>query len=128
MDRIDVGRGRAAPWAAAAPLLCAAHCVATPVLLVVAPSLAVNQTLEYLLMAVAAVVSLAVGLWGFRHHGEALIWIPIVSGLLFWVLGSRSGSGAEERLLTGAGGILLAAGLIWSARLLHRSRCSSCGG
>ncbi|CAN5790821.1 hypothetical protein BH23GEM6_BH23GEM6_01490 [soil metagenome] len=128
MEEIGTGRGSAAPWAAAAPLLCAVHCVATPVLLVIAPAIAVNQTLEYLMMGAAALISVAVGLSGFRHHGEALIWVPIIAGLALWALGSMSTTGFEERLLTASGGILLAAGLIWSARLLHRTRCRSCGG
>jgi len=123
---MEVSGGRGAPWAAAAPLLCAAHCVAAPALLVFAPALVVNQSVEYLLMIVSAAIAIGVAFRGMRRHGELSVWLPLVAGLVFWGAGTMSQSESQEQLFTVLGAMLLATGVVWSARLSDRSRCTPC--
>jgi hypothetical protein len=114
------------PWSAAMPLLCVAHCLAAPLLLVIAPALAENKAVEAGLMGVSAVIALLVVGLGVRKHGEPQVWLPVVVGLGFWMSALLTPGEAAERLLTVAGGVFLVGGLFWDARLRHRTVCRSC--
>jgi hypothetical protein len=128
MDMTETGRIGGVPLSAAAPLLCVGHCLATPVFVVAAPALAVNPVVEIGLMMVAAAVAFTVVALGVRRHGDGRVWLPIVLGLGLWGVGMLATLHLHERLLTVAGGLTLAAGLYWDARLRHRISCSSCQG
>lgn len=115
-------------WAAAFPLLCAAHCAASPLLVLVAPALALPESVE----AVVKLASAALAAWllwrGMRVHGRVAPALPAALGLAVWAAAGASGvHGAAERGWTVAGGLLLAAGMFWSGRLRHRAVCRSCG-
>jgi hypothetical protein len=128
MNRAETERVIGVPWTAAAPLLCAVHCLAAPLFLVVAPALADNRTVEVALMAISAVIALVVVSLGTRRHGEALVWLPVMLGLAIWLSASVASSAVAERVLMVAGGVLLAGGLYWDARLRHRATCTTCRG
>ncbi len=126
MARIGSERVGTVSWAAAAPMLCVAHCLAAPVLLVVAPALAENHTLEAALMGISAAIALLVVWTGSRRHGESQVWLPVVGGLVFWICALAVSGAVGERVLTVIGGALLAGGLFWNARLRHRTTCDAC--
>ncbi|MBA2670493.1 MAG: hypothetical protein H0U67_08995, partial [Gemmatimonadetes bacterium] len=48
--------------------------------------------------------------------------------LSLWLLGILSPSEMQERAMMVSGGVLLAGGLFWDARLRHRASCSTCSG
>jgi hypothetical protein len=122
-----MGAERAARAATIAPLVCAAHCAATPVLVVVAPWLTLPAALEAGLMGVALVVAGAVLVAGTRSHGRRRVWLPAVAGAALWLAAlTGAAPGAWEVAAGVAGGGALAAGLLWSGRLAARRRCG-CG-
>jgi hypothetical protein len=122
-----MGAERAARAATIAPLVCAAHCAATPVLLVVAPWLTLPAALEAWLMAVAVAVAGAVLVAGMRHHGRRRVWLPAVAGAALWLAAlTGAAPGAWEVAAGMGGGGAVAAGLLWSGRLAARRRCG-CG-
>lgn len=128
MDQVEDRRAPGLPLSAAAPLLCVAHCLAAPLFVVVAPALAGNKTVEIALMVASAAIALAVLVLGVRRHGEKLVWMPAIVGLSLWLLGILSPGEMQERALMVSGGVLLAGGLFWDARLRHRASCLSCSG
>jgi hypothetical protein len=115
-------------WAAAAPLLCAAHCIALPVLVLVSPAFHLNPAIEYAVMAGAGMLAVLFLGWGVAAHGNRLVWLPAMVGLAVWI-------GAEATLghshaglwLHAVGSALLAGGLIWNAWLRHNAECGDCG-
>jgi hypothetical protein len=115
-------------WAAALPLLCAAHCVASPLLVLAAPALALSEGSEAAVKLASA--ALAAGLvWsGVRAHGRLAVALPVLAGAAVWAAAAALGAdGAAERLWTAAGAVLLAAGMSWNAQLRHRATCRACG-
>lgn len=128
MSGMETGGMGGMPLAAAAPLLCAAHCLATPVFVVAAPAVADYPGIEVGLMIVSAAIGVAAGAGGVRLHGEARVWLPIVVGLALWLAGMISQLPAHEQLLTVTGGLMLAGGLFWNGWLRHRTTCASCSG
>jgi hypothetical protein len=114
------------PLSAAAPLLCVAHCLAAPLFVVLAPALAGNEGVEIALMGISAAIAVVVLSAGVRRHGEPVVWMPAIVGLSLWLLGATLPGETQERVLMVIGGILLAGGLFWDARLRHRASCSSC--
>jgi hypothetical protein len=126
MDRVETGGIGGLPWSAAAPLLCAVHCLAAPLFVVFAPVLAGNHAVEAVLMGASAVVALLVVALGSRVHREPFVWLPVLAGLAIWVIALLSPGELQERALTTVGAVLLASGLYWDARLRHRKTCTSC--
>lgn len=119
--------------AAAAPLLCAVHCVATPLLVAVMPAFAVGHTAEVMMF----VTSVALVVWAtrsgtmvHRHAGPAMVaglGLSTWGALLFGVLPSVGGE-----LGIALAALLTAGGLVWNARLRHWATemgcsCTSCG-
>jgi len=114
--------------AAAAPVLCAAHCIATPLLVLLSPAFQMSSAVEYTVMAVAATLAILFLAWGVAAHGRAVVWIPAIAGLIVWIGGEAVfGHSAGGLWLHVAGSILLAGGLIWNAYLRHEATCSDCG-
>lgn len=115
-------------WAAAAPLLCAVHCAAAPVLVAVLPSLGVSEGVERVLMALSAALAAGFAISGIRSHGRAVVLLPLAAGLLLWVTGSLDLLPVlPEAVAHAAGGALMAAGMLWNANLRHRAACRGCG-
>jgi hypothetical protein len=115
-------------WGSAAPALCAIHCVAAPLLVVVFPVLELSEAAEHVLMPATAALAAAFLMWGVRAHGRWVVWLPAALGMALWVGGdhllSHSAAGLAAHLL---GGGMLAGGLLWNAVLRHRARCAECG-
>lgn len=116
--------------AMAGAVLCLVHCLALPMLLVAAPTLAGLAWLphEFHLMAFAfAVPTSAVALMmGYRRHQRTRPVLVASAGLALLGLGALGADGTAETLLSLAGALLLGAGhgLNWRA-LRHRQ--SPCG-
>lgn len=115
-------------WAGVAPVLCAAHCLASPLLAATLPAFAVGSVAEALLFAVSALLSLAFVAHASRVHGQPLVWAPVLGGLLVWGAGLLGAIPAlSEEATTTAGALALAAGLFWNGRLRHQATCRDCG-
>lgn len=127
MARTDAGSA-AIDLAAAVPLLCAVHCLASPVLVMAAPALALVRGGEALVQAASAVLAALMAWSGIRAHGRRAVLAPMIAGLALWSAPALAGwTGTAETLAHAAGGVLLAVGMIWSARLRHRAACHHCG-
>jgi hypothetical protein len=105
------------------PLLCAAHCLAAPALVVVAPLLAENEALEWAGFSLAVVVAVYVLSSGLRVHQQWSVLAPIAGGLLLWLSGLLELFAAPEWLVTTTGALVLAAGIFWDARLRRHTTC-----
>jgi hypothetical protein len=123
-----IARSQRQTAAVAAPLLCAAHCIATPLLVLFAPMLILPPAVEVILIT-GTLALVAALLWrGVRVHGQLRIAIPAVTGALLWIGGELTGSHSTPVLILHAvGGILLAVSLLWNARLRHAALCRGCG-
>jgi len=101
-----------------APLVCAAHCVATPVLVVVAPMLAPTPRLEWAFFAVSVALVSGAMLQASGVSGRMpRAWIPIMLGLGIWA-GSLASwfEPVPEAVSTVIGAMMVSAALLWNAR------------
>jgi hypothetical protein len=121
-----VRASRSEYWSAGVPLLCAAHCLAAPLLLALAPAFASSELLEVGLMLAAGGVAVRMVMGGVRVHAGSRVWIPIVAGLALWAL-ELTGSIplVPSEGLTIAGSLCVAGGLIWNGRK-RRARLRRC--
>jgi hypothetical protein len=120
-------KGMAMPRGALVPLLCVVHCLATPLLVLVAPMVAESKPLEWAGLVLAAGVCAYTVTAGVRSHGQRIVWVPVAFGLLIWTIGLLGGAPAGAEWLTtlvGAGAV--AGGLVWEARIRHRDECGAC--
>jgi len=126
MDLVRVGAveaQRVDRWGWLVPMVCAVHCVAAPVLLVVAPAFASSTLVEGVLMAAAFFFAVVIVMAGVQVHGRAVVWIPISLGSLLWVAElAEAPISAPGTVLTVAGSLLLAGGLVWNSRLRAKAR------
>lgn len=111
-------------WATAAPLLCAVHCVAAPLLMVLAPALALDEAHERAVLGASVLLAAAAVALGFRTHRRPGVWLPVAAGALLFL---RPPAVLPEEAVSIAASLLLAAGTFWSARLRHRATCRRCG-
>ena len=117
-------------WTTLAPIACAAHCLATPVLAVSAPALFSAPALEWgFLTATVLLASAAFGS-GIRTHGDLRPLLPLLVGVAIW---SASLGGAfapiTEELTTMAASLTAAVGMVWNSRLhcaSTRDDCHAC--
>jgi hypothetical protein len=123
----EVSEARRAAWTAAAPLACAAHCLAMPAVIAVVPALAPAAEIEWLLFVLTAAVMAGVMAWSGRVHRR---WPPAAVaalGLAIWFASLAGWFGAlPEPATTLAGSIVAAGALLWNATLLHRATCEDC--
>ncbi|HEX2191266.1 MAG TPA: MerC domain-containing protein [Longimicrobiaceae bacterium] len=119
---------RPALWSAALPLACAAHCVAMPLAALFVPVLGHSTGVETGILLVTAVLAAAALRSGVRAHGRRAVWLPVAVGFAIW---SASLAGWTQPLpepaTTVLGSLLVAAGMVRSARLRHEAACRSCG-
>lgn len=114
-------------WALAAPVLCAVHCAATPLLVIFLPALALSHAAEAWLLGLTTVVAIVALVPGLRVHGRSEVFIPVVLGVLVW-----GGALAHwlhpipEPLSSSVGALAIAAGIFWNARLRHQATCQTC--
>lgn len=115
-------------WAAALPLLCSVHCIAAPMLAVAAPALAIAPAAEHAIQFVSALLAMAMAWSGLRAHGRPLVLVPMALGMGVWAVAETVGvEGAAEQAAHVAGGVLLAAGMLWNGHLRHQALCHHCG-
>lgn len=112
--------------AAAAPLLCAVHCIAAPLAVALAPRLALPEAHERVVMAASICLAVLVSLAGIRSHRRAAPLLIVAAGALLWGAPLAVPS-IPETVATVAASLLLAVGTLWSARLRHRATCADCG-
>lgn len=124
----DSSLRRPALWSAALPLACAVHCVLMPVVALFVPFLAPAQELEAVFMLASGGLALAVTRGGVRAHGRRAVWAPVLLGLAVWAASVAHLAGPlPEPVAVVAGSVVLAAGMVWNARLRHEAACRSCG-
>lgn len=119
--------------AAAAPLLCAIHCVATPLLVAVLPAFAMGHAAEVAMFGVSVVLvgwAVRTGTVVHRHVGPTLMAGLGVSSWGALLFGALPPVGGELGIALAA--LLTAGGLVWNARLRHSAgevgcSCTSCG-
>ena len=125
-------------WTPLAPLLCAIHCVATPIMVAFVPALAPVEALEaWFLAGTAALVGLAL-VSGLRNHGEWKVAVPMALGLVAWAASvGHAFHPVPEPATSSVAALTVAGGLLWNARLhcVHNERsvarscgCPGCGG
>jgi hypothetical protein len=114
-------------WATVLPLLCAAHCLATPALVLVTPALALPEAGETAVKAITTAFVAAAGWAGYRVHRVGDVPLLLAAGIAVWVATLAMGlHGGAERAATVAGALLLAGGMLRNATLRHRATCSTC--
>ena len=137
---------------ATASLMCAIHCLAMPVLLVVLPTLGLgfllNESLERGFVIGSVVLAVANTCWGFRVHRKSrVVWCATIGGVFLLCAtfghshqtesahmhhdhaGHDHGQYQEEHPQSTWGGLALLLGgaaFITSAHLLNRRFCKSC--
>jgi hypothetical protein len=119
--------GAPGAWAAMAPVLCAAHCVAAPLLVLVVPAAAVGSTAERVLWGATALLAAGFLAWSIRAHRQGWVAVPVVAGLALWGAGLFDLVPASETLTTVVGALLVSGGMVASAWLRHRRTCGDCG-
>ncbi len=117
-------------WTSAAPILCAVHCLMTPVLVVTVPALVVSLTLEWSFLLFTLVLAGPALFSGLQTHGETRVIVPVALGLLLW-----GGSLVHlfhpipEDATTPLAALITATGLVWNSRLhcqVGQENCSAC--
>jgi hypothetical protein len=113
---------RAGTWLS---LLCAAHCMASPLLVTILPlaglGLLVQEATEGVLLAASVALAAASLCWGFRLHRRWRVLLFLVGALGFIVAGRWMANGASERTL-----VVIGAGMLTAGHLLNRYLCSVC--
>jgi hypothetical protein len=111
----------------AAPLACAVHCLAAPLLAASVPLLAAEGA-EWGFHAAAAIPALALAAGAYRWHRRPAPLLAAFAAVTAWTL-SLAGAFAPlpEAATTVAACTGLAAASVWGARLRHRVSCDACG-
>jgi hypothetical protein len=100
-------------WAAAAPALCALHCLASPLLIVVAPALAPTAAVERAMFVVSALLAGTMEVRALRRGATAAPLMVVAIGIGIWGASLSIGVGSlPERATTVLGAALVAAGLV----------------
>jgi hypothetical protein len=117
-------------WTSLAPILCAIHCAAAPLLVLVLPAFAFTPAAEWSLLALTAGLAAFALFSGVRSHSEWRVLLPGAGGLLAW---GASLSGIflpfPEAASTAAASLFVAGGLLWNSRMHCRTlpvRCVGC--
>lgn len=118
------GGGGASPrWVAGAAGLCAVHCLASPVLALVAPFLVISEGGEWWLWAgtlLMAIVLLAVG----PIPRNSAVTVLVATGAGVWACSLLGWfEPLPEWLTSPMGSLLIASGMLWSARLCRSGAC-----
>lgn len=114
-------------WATLAPLACAVHCMATPLLVLTVPSLAPGPEVEWALFGTAAVVGVIALGFGIRSHEDLRPSVPVALGLALWAASLLYlFYPLPEELTTVAATLIVAGGLGWNSRLHCARRDRAC--
>ena len=117
------GDGVASGWVAGVAAACSVHCLMTPVLATVAPFMVLAEGAEWWMWggtAFLAVVMLAIRP---GRHRPAIAGL-VLAGTAIWAA-SLAGwfEPAPEIVTSPVGSLLIAGGLLWSARLCRAKAC-----
>lgn len=124
----DSSLRRPALWTAALPLACAVHCLLMPLVALFVPVLAPAHEVEVVFMAASALLAAVLARGGVRAHGRRAVWVPVLLGSAVWGAGiAHLGGWVPEQAAGVLGGVLVAGGMAWNARLRHEASCRSCG-
>ena len=126
MSTTSARASRGAWLAAAAPLACAVHCIAAPLVVLVLPAAGVHGPVETAVKLASAALALSFGWSGVRAHRRPAVLVPVMLGLALWVASSHAVGLLPETIGSALGGVMMAAGLGWSASLRHRAVCGAC--
>ncbi len=114
------------PWSAAAPLLCAVHCLLTPLLVAAIPALDLGWGAEFGMF----LVSVTLVTWTLRRdipsHGERRVLVPALLGLGLWGAALLVPTFTLGEFAVGLGAMATAGALLWNARLHHRAPHAGC--
>ncbi len=117
-------------WASLAPLACAVHCAATPLLVMTAPALAPGPIVEWALLAVTILVVVLALRPALRDHGNPAPFLFMGTGLLIWTASLlHLFHPLPEDLVTIPATLIVAGGFVWNSRLHCGSRkvhCAAC--
>ncbi len=109
------------------PLVCAIHCIVTPI---ASPALSVvghNSDIEYALFAVALIMAGTAFGFGLKHHRKHKVWCLALLGFSIWGI-SLSGSFFSFSEAQGSmiGSFMVAGTLLWNGHLRHQAVCGKC--
>lgn len=113
-------------WTAMAACACAVHCLLTPLIATALPFLAVSESSEWWALGITLVLGGSVTFLGpARRRAPVLlllglgtaIWTASLLGLL---------EPLPEHLISPAGSLVFAAGMLWSARICRAGACERC--
>ena len=115
-------------------LICAIHCLALPLLLIILPSMIVlqldNEIFHTLIIITVLPVSIFALTLGYKKHKRNWLLIVGFAGLLLLViaviLGEETTGEFGEKLLTVLGASLVAAGHLWNFRLCQQLADCAC--
>jgi len=109
------------------PLVCAIHCILTPLATPVLSVLGHNSGVEYGLLVVAFVMAMTAFGFALRHHRNHIVWVMGLIGFLVWGV-SLAGSffPFSEAQGSTAGSVVVAGTLLWNGHLRHRAVCGKC--
>ena len=106
-------------------LACAAHCMATPLLLSLLPFVGLgflaDESVETLLLGTSLVLAVGSLCWGFRIHHQRRTLLLLGVALLLIVGGRLSPQETTEVVC-----VVLGAGLLAGGHLLNRHLCKTC--
>lgn len=113
---------------ACAAAWCGLHCALTPVLVVVAPALALSEGVERAVWAGTVLVGAAMILLGPARRNAAVV-LTFVGGAALWAA-SLAGSlePLPETATSASGSLILAGALVSSARACRADTCAECAG
>ena len=109
------------------PLVCAIHCILTPLATPTLSVLGHNSGVEYGLLAAAFVMAMTAFGFALKHHRNALVWLMGLIGFLVWGVSLTGGflSFSEAQGST-VGSVVVAGSLLWNGHLRHRAVCGKC--
>ncbi len=106
-------------------LACAAHCMATPLLLSLLPFVGLgflaDESVETLLLGTSLVLAVGSLCWGFRVHHQRRTLLLLGAAFLLIVAGRFSPEETAEVVC-----VVLGAGLLAVGHLLNRYLCKTC--
>ncbi len=106
-------------------LVCAAHCMAAPLLLSLMPfaglGFLADESVESLLLGTSLVLAVGSLCWGFRIHHQRRTLLLLGAAILFIAAGRLSSEETAEVVL-----VVLGAGLLAGGHLLNRHLCKAC--
>lgn len=109
------------------PVICAFHCVATPLLASTLSLLTLTHAFEQWLLAASAVLAVFSVASTWRVHGRGSVWVLLVLGFMVWEASVAGWLGPlPEAAMSPVGGLIVAATLVWNGRLRHGAVCGEC--